>query len=610
MNELLVNLTASVLRNSIALILTAGIVAAALRLFKVKSPTIRRVAYLGVIVQGCLLARLNIEIPLLQAPGPVSQQLPIRNDQRSATETSLVPISNEILPGNTNTGTQASLVPLSKEDVSQGFAVSWRQMLAIAWGAGIILLVGRAVWNYCHCLIGLSLEQQPASEWLSEWNEMQRAARIRSPIPLQLTEHAGPMLCLLPGGYRLIVPVGYWSQLQPVQRAAILRHELAHLLRGDVWKSLAMRMLALPQWFNPCVWWAVNRFDDCAEWACDEAAKTAEPDHVTDYARALLQLGVQAKAYALSSPAASRNGLSRRIYRLLSKTSPKDSKMKKSVMIALIVGVSLLNVFNLNLTAQEAETSSNNVRLDGPLEETEAVGALDFKLSLFGTEKPLVVREATVNVAYLLKNDELFQRERGLLKDEIERADKAQKQQAKELQEIRSQLDKLGKEPADRPRWEELNEQLAIKRAVYEAQRKVRQDRFLRREAEMYQKAYERIQTEVAAYAKEFSIQVVRRTRAKPKTDATQYRFLDFGNRSATSEESARPKSLGFFYSPDAQSGLLGQLSPKTDPQIHHKILEQMNQDVVYSEESEPPLIIDITEDVLKRLKAKVSDRN
>jgi len=50
---------------------------------------------------------------------------------------------------------------------------------------------------------------------------------------------------------RLVVPRDLWDDLPPQARSGILRHEAAHDLRRDAWKSLAVRILMLPHWFNP-----------------------------------------------------------------------------------------------------------------------------------------------------------------------------------------------------------------------------------------------------------------------------------------------------------------------------------------------------------------------
>src|SRR5262249_39707626 len=147
----------------------------------------------------------------------------------------------------------------------------------------------------------------------------------------------GPLLCWHPRGCRLIVPTELWSGLTPAQRRPILQHELAHLLRRDILKSLSVRILALPQWFNPLVWRLARHFDDCAEWACDEAVRVSETDAVTDYARTLLQIAESTTAPLLTTTAASAgNGLSVRIRRLLVSQPQKDSTMKK-LTIALVV---------------------------------------------------------------------------------------------------------------------------------------------------------------------------------------------------------------------------------------------------------------------------------
>ena len=117
------------------------------------------------------------------------------------------------------------------------------------------------------------------------WQRRASGSRFR----FASTDELGPILCRLPRGYVLVVPERLWRSLDSCERRAILRHELAHYQRGDVWKSLAARLLALPHWFNPASWWAVRRFDEAAEWACDRAA--AGDEAATEYARVLVRLG-------------------------------------------------------------------------------------------------------------------------------------------------------------------------------------------------------------------------------------------------------------------------------------------------------------------------------
>jgi len=162
------------------------------------------------------------------------------------------------------------------------------------------------------------------------------------------------MLCRLPRGYELLVPGELWRELDADQRAAILRHELAHYLRGDVWKSLAVRVLALPHWFNPASWLAVRRFEEAAEWACDRAATGDAP--ATAYAKALMRLGEVAGGRALYGPAAHGRTLAARIRRLISSKHQEDSAVKKTLLIVMGLCLVALPLVRLQLIAKEPKS--------------------------------------------------------------------------------------------------------------------------------------------------------------------------------------------------------------------------------------------------------------
>ena len=168
---------------------------------------------------------------------------------------------------------------------------------------------------------------------------------------LRVTEDLGPMLCRLPEGYELLVPAPLWRELNVRERDCILRHELAHFERGDVWKSLAVRLLALPHWFNPLAWFAVRRFDEAAEWACDLAA-TGEAS-ATGYAKALLRLGEAASRHPSYMPAARGRTLATRIRRLLARQPQDDAAAKKFFIVAVGIGVAIAALVRVELVAKE-----------------------------------------------------------------------------------------------------------------------------------------------------------------------------------------------------------------------------------------------------------------
>jgi hypothetical protein len=111
-----------------------------------------------------------------------------------------------------------------------------------------------------------------------------------------------------------------------------------------VWKSLVVRLLALPHWFNPVGWLAVRRFEEAGEWACDRAATREALS--TEYAKLLVRLGQQPDTFGYGSAARGRT-LAARIRRVLAGDPKADSTMKRTFVIAVaavFVAASLVRV--------------------------------------------------------------------------------------------------------------------------------------------------------------------------------------------------------------------------------------------------------------------------
>jgi beta-lactamase regulating signal transducer with metallopeptidase domain len=230
---------------------------------------------------------------------------------------------------------------------------SWPLAILGGWAAGMLILAGASAVSYLRFLRGLHARQPAEETWVREWRDLLARHHVRRGAPLWVTAHVGPLLCLTPRGYRLVVPAGLWQRLAAEGRLSILRHELAHLRRHDLWKSIAVRLLVLPHWFNPLAWLAVRRFDEAAEWACDEAAKGADSQGCRAYAAALLQLDAACGPRPSYHAAASGRGLSVRVQRLLSPQVKEDSLMKKTTILAVALGLALLCLVRVDLVAKE-----------------------------------------------------------------------------------------------------------------------------------------------------------------------------------------------------------------------------------------------------------------
>ena len=127
-----------------------------------------------------------------------------------------------------------------------------------------------------------------------------------------------------------------------------------------------VRLLSLPQWFNPLSWLAAGWFDEAAEWACDEAAKGASFEGCREYAKALLKIDAVFGPRLSHHAAASGRGLSVRVQRLLNPQVKEDSLMKKITILGTALGLALLCLVRLDLVAKEPAEKGEK----GPAENT------------------------------------------------------------------------------------------------------------------------------------------------------------------------------------------------------------------------------------------------
>ena len=50
----------------------------------------------------------------------------------------------------------------------------------------------------------------------------------------------------------------------------ILKHEMVHVRRGDIWYKMLLLLANALHWFNPLVWWMSHQAGRDVEIACDD----------------------------------------------------------------------------------------------------------------------------------------------------------------------------------------------------------------------------------------------------------------------------------------------------------------------------------------------------
>ncbi len=299
-----------------------------------------RIVWLLVLLQGIVLLRIPVTIPWYLA----------------ATHfTTPSPVSEVYLPVGNFHGSNDPTMPAASTRPKANAPIIWTPLIFGAWLAGCAITL--IWWGVVYLRIARrgAVSEQPAEEWAREWQSLCKQSGVTT-IPLRITNDTGPALVWRPRGAEVLVPRELWASLPSPQRVAILRHELAHYRRGDLWKGALIRLLALVHWFNPLAWWVVRNLEECAEWLCDDAASGADHAAATEYAEVLLRLGQQPRNLGVWATAMRGGRLHRRICHVLSPAPKERSIMKKSLLVAIPLVLLAGHLIRVELVAKAQGT--------------------------------------------------------------------------------------------------------------------------------------------------------------------------------------------------------------------------------------------------------------
>jgi TonB family protein len=140
------------------------------------------------------------------------------------------------------------------------------------------------------------------------------------------------------------------------QRAAAIRHELAHVARKDLWTSLMAEVACAVYWFHPLVWLVARQLRHEQEMACDDAVLSAgfEP---ASYAEALVATARTITSTTLiGCHMMTHQTLKDRIARLLDSRLPRTTS-RMALRFAAVLSIAVLGSLGLTYAQQEQEKS-------------------------------------------------------------------------------------------------------------------------------------------------------------------------------------------------------------------------------------------------------------
>jgi TonB family protein len=244
---------------------------------------------------------------------------------------------------------------------------------------------------------------------------LKRAARhlaIDGPAEVMESEQVGMPMTF--GVFRPVVllPAGA-SEWRPERLRVVLRHELAHVRRGDVATHLLARTAVAVYWWNPLAWFAWREFLKERERAADDLVLEAG-ERASDYAAHLLDVArtfqpAPATAWAAIAMAR-RSELEGRLVAILDSGVSRRSWGRKaqfaSVAAAIAIAAPLAAVRaqdpgvppEAEATIRAANAQKNHEILDRAAAAYEKVARFDVARKLLETS--LAIREQSGTEAY------------------------------------------------------------------------------------------------------------------------------------------------------------------------------------------------------------------
>ncbi|MCA9259571.1 MAG: polysaccharide biosynthesis/export family protein [Planctomycetales bacterium] len=315
------------------------------------SPRVQRIVWALSLLPAWAMFPQVIELPIRSSPLPSPPQSIANAETWSNLATDWDSSAPDATPPRLIDGTERSL--------------------QIVWLSGIVCILANRATRYWKFVHRVPLGSPPKrADWQTEWRAVRAAFTTRRHVEMRIHRELGPWLCYIPFSYLLMIPESLWRELPSVSRRAILSHEMAHVARGDLWKNALIRLLALPQWFNPFAWIAVRRFETTAEWACDDLAANDALNGRIGYAQLLVDVALRLHTPSRAVVSLQGGDLSRRITRLISPPDKEISRMKPLLAPCLLAALAVPQFFEFRpVYAEDHETQGDASERDATVDQ-------------------------------------------------------------------------------------------------------------------------------------------------------------------------------------------------------------------------------------------------
>ncbi len=175
-------------------------------------------------------------------------------------------------------------------------SLSLLPLLPLLWALGFVAVVAwLAIGRFGLRRIAASAWPLNSSDWSGILDEERNHARVIKPVLLYSSSVVSTPLTWGSHAPVILLPEDAldWPE---AHRRIVLRHELAHVARGDSFTQLVAGFVCALYWFHPLVWIAERRLRAECERACDDNVVSLGTP-AAEYAAHLLEVARSARAF-------------------------------------------------------------------------------------------------------------------------------------------------------------------------------------------------------------------------------------------------------------------------------------------------------------------------
>ncbi|SNT12358.1 Murein DD-endopeptidase MepM and murein hydrolase activator NlpD, contain LysM domain [Anaerovirgula multivorans] len=282
-----------------------------------------------------------------------------------------------------------------KNDRSQSFSINRLQLFVpyvpYIWLLGVLSFIGHKTMGFLIfkrklMKTSFSIDTGPIYEVLQEWR-----ARMRTKQPIMLYSNDGINTPILTG---LLKPYIIIPEVDMDDREVnnILRHELIHYKRKDLYLKVIVLFANALHWFNPLVYKIAQYMDELCELSCDEkAVKDMSTEERRSYGETILNLldrVTNRKTGIYTSLCDTKKSVERRLLLIM-----KNKKYSRKV-IALSIGMAIMFFATGTVIADRVTSSLEVVEAQSyNQQDTDDVIVDEFFAKLAGEQERFIEKE-------------------------------------------------------------------------------------------------------------------------------------------------------------------------------------------------------------------------